>query len=194
LLRTQYPALPLKAPTPLQPNRPASRRYSFSHRVTVPRCTLKFSPFLRRVSPLSNAAQQPAAVDAVTSAATNTVPTAADLAAAAALNANAALDKWLDRLAYPSLITLLALAVYLLVTLNVGRARGRFNVPARKPLVMPILNGFFGAAKTPGTVGVLIARPVAGQFLRFRQAGSLIGDAVGWGAFGLCQWLLPRSC
>ncbi|MBU3655695.1 MAG: MAPEG family protein [Alphaproteobacteria bacterium] len=71
-----------------------------------------------------------AAVDAVTSAATNTVPTAADLAAAAALNANAALDKWLDQLAYPSLITLLALAVYLLVTLNVGRARGRFNVPA----------------------------------------------------------------
>lgn len=71
-----------------------------------------------------------AAVDAVTSAVTNTVPTAADLAAAAALNANSALDHWLSQLAYPSLITLLALAVYLLVTLNVGRARGRFNVPA----------------------------------------------------------------
>lgn len=70
------------------------------------------------------------AVDAITNAATNTVPTAADLAAAAALNANSALDHWLSQLAYPSLITLLALAVYLLVTLNVGRARGRFNVPA----------------------------------------------------------------
>lgn len=71
-----------------------------------------------------------AAASAVTSAATNTVATAADLAAAAALNANSALDHWLSQLAYPSLITLLALAVYLLVTLNVGRARGRFNVPA----------------------------------------------------------------
>ncbi len=59
-----------------------------------------------------------------------TVTTAADLAAAATLTANASVDLWLAQLAYPSLITLLALAVYLLVTLNVGRARGRFNVPA----------------------------------------------------------------
>ena len=86
--------------------------------------------------------------DTAASAVTSTVATAADLAAATALNANAALDKWLDQLAYPSLITLLALAVYLLVTLNVGRARGRLTCLPRKPPAMPILNGFFGCSKT----------------------------------------------
>ncbi|MBM3602884.1 MAG: MAPEG family protein [Alphaproteobacteria bacterium] len=85
----------------------------------------------------------PTIAEGTTDAAANAVTTAADLAAATALNANAALDSWLSQLAYPSLITLLALAVYLLVTINVGRARQRFNVPAPQTTGNPDFERFF---------------------------------------------------
>jgi uncharacterized membrane protein YecN with MAPEG domain len=90
---------------------------------------------------------------------------------------------WLTLLIYPSLITILALGLYFVVTVNVGRARMKFKVPAPQTSGNPDFERFFRVQQN--TLEQLVG------FLPALWLASLYGSVKVASALGLV-WIAGR--
>jgi uncharacterized membrane protein YecN with MAPEG domain len=82
---------------------------------------------------------------------------------------------WLTLLIYPSLITILALGLYFVVTVNVGRARRKFKVPAPQTTGNPDFERFFRVQQNTleQLVGFLPALWLASLYVSIKVASAL---------------------